>query len=82
MQRLALKTGDDFTNLSLDLGKVKSIKMDVDNPKVPKIWILYFYRQFKNGKQYVTRIWFYPTEKDRTIQLERIMKQYPHIQVR
>ena len=82
MQVLTLKTETDFNTPALDFNKVKSIKIDVDNRISPKIWILYFYGQFRNARQYIIRIWFFYSEKDRSVQLERIMKQYPHIQIR
>ena len=82
MQTLTLKPDQNFNTPALDFKKVKSIKLDVDNPAMPKIWILYFYGQFRNARQYVIRIWFFYSEKDRSIQLDRILKQYPNIQIR
>ena len=82
MQTLTLKADLNLNTPALDFDKVKSIKLEVDNPTTPKIWILYFYGQFRNARQYVIRIWFFYNEKDRSIQLDRILKQYPHIQIR
>lgn len=82
MQASALKSGHSFNTPTLDFTKVKSIKLDVDNPAEPKIWIIYFYGQFQNAKQYVIRIWFFYSEQDRAIQLEHTVRQYPHIQIR
>lgn len=82
MQTLTLKTQQNFNTPTLNFNKVKSIRLDVDNPAETKIWILYFYGQFQNARQYVIRIWFFYSEKDRSVQLDRILKQYPHIQIR
>ena len=82
MQTLTLKPDQNFNTPALNFNKVKSIKLDVDNLASPKLWILYFYGQFKNARQYVIRIWFFYSEKDRSVQLERILNQYPHIQMR
>ena len=83
MQTRTIKTeSDNFNNLAIDLNRVKRIKPDVDNPQAPRLWILYFYGQFKNNKEYVIRIWFFRHEKERSSQLQQILNQCPHIQVR
>ena len=82
MRTLTLQKELEPGNLSIDLNKVTRIKLDVDNPKVPRIWVLYFYGQFRNNKECVIGIWFFYKEEDRSSQLERILNQYPHIQVK
>lgn len=82
MQTLTLRTESNFNNIAVDLKKVKRIKLDVDNPQAPRLWILYFYGQFRNYKEYVIRIWFFFNEEDRSSHLESILSQYPHIQIR
>lgn len=82
MQTLTLKTESNFNNIAVDFKKVKRIKLDVDNPQAPRLWILYFYGQFGNHKEYVIRIWFFFKEEDRSFHLESILSQYPHIQIR
>lgn len=82
MQPFTLNLGQNLSTPTIDFGKVRSIKMDVDNPANPKIWIIYFYGQRKNAKQYIMHMWFFYTEKDRFVQLERTLKQYPHIRIR
>lgn len=82
MQTLTLRTESNFNNIAVDLNKVKRIKLDVDNPQDSRLWILYFYGQFKNDKEYVIRIWFFFKEEHRSSHLERILSEYPHIQIR
>ncbi|MPR35359.1 hypothetical protein [Salmonirosea aquatica] len=82
MQTLTLKTESSFNNLAIDLNKVKRIKLDVDNPLAPKLWILYFYGQSRDNKECVIRIWFFNNAYERTYKLRNILNQYPHIQLR
>lgn len=82
MQTLTLENKSKLNNLAIDFNKVNRIKLDVDNPHAPCIWVLYFYGQFKNNKEYVIRIWVFYREEDRSSQLANILSQYPHIQIR
>lgn len=82
MQPFTLNLGQNLSTPTIDFGKVKSIKMGIDNPGTPKIWIIYFYGKSQNAKQYIMHMWFFYTEKDRSVQLERTLEQYPHIRVR
>ncbi len=82
MQTLTLRTESNFSNIAVDLKKVKRIKLDVDSPHASRLWILYFYGQFRNNKEYVIGIWFFFNEEDRSSHLEGILSQYPHIQIR
>lgn len=82
MRTLTLKNKSNFNHLAIDLNKVKRIKLDVDNPQSPRLWIIYFYGQFRNNKQYVIRIWFFFNEKERSFRLQHILRDFPHIQVK
>jgi hypothetical protein len=81
MQTLTLKNESNFNKLAVDLNRVKRIKLGVDNPSAPRLWILYFYGEFRNKKEYVIRIWFFKNEKERSNQLRYIQTHYPYIQI-
>jgi len=82
MQTLTSENEPKLKNLTIDLNKVNRIKLAVDNPRDPRIWVLYFYGKFKYNKEYVIHIGFFYKEENRSSQLGRILSQYPHIQIR
>jgi hypothetical protein len=82
MQTLTLKSESNFNNIAVDFKKVRRIKLDVDIPQASRLWILYFYGQFRNNREYVIGIWFFFKEEDRSFHLESILSHYPHIQIR
>jgi hypothetical protein len=64
-------------NLSVDLSQVAQVKLGAPNPHNPKLWVLYFIGLDDAHKEKVIRTWFYQSETNRNVDIERILKAVP-----
>jgi hypothetical protein len=75
-----LRIGFDV-DYDLNYEHVKGVKLSVDNPKEPRLWIIYFYGMDNHKKERIIRVWFYDSEWKRTTELQVLREKHPHIKV-
>jgi hypothetical protein len=72
-------------NLDVDyefvLEDVKRVKLSVDNPSKPGLWLMYFYGLDEKQTERIIRVWFYDSERKRSIELQTLQERYPQIKI-
>lgn len=81
MQIISSKLRIGLDSRPIEPEKVKRIKLGVNDPLNPRLWILYFYGIECDQVERLIGMWFYNSEGKRSRELRQLGKKYPHIEI-